>query len=555
MITDQCQCKHLSIVSARTNEGACESDAIIFKTPSSVYLLTNLSTPYHREVLGDARETYNKRFAIHLFSRSGVVTQRSASKVKSLHLRHVLARSSRRILLAERVRLIRAMTAATTPGGVYTLSATYIPVILEAIQKIRADEEGDFLSYSKVNADQISYSQSNRTNRRTRTTLSRYMRRRLGLSPDIFPDAVMQNFARSIFARMHDNVHDRIKIVQGQELMNAYREGLGGHTCMTGTAAIHETLLATNPSKAQLALYKLAPGRYARAILWTCDDGTKVLDRIYPNDGAHVHVFHRWASENEIAYRRLNGAATGMSRILLVPDANKEVTLNMACGTFPYMDTFRWGIPNYETNTITLTNQWNEHHLYQLNTTSGEAQKHGRFFVRCAKCQTLIQNTSRSVADVIYFDSDWNETHTDKLCLGCAEEYTTQCSWCGRRAPTASMTVEYYLGAYDCLCTQAVCSCCAEGRDYHNPKNKLISPPILSTLLGANRRYVLQGALRTETMTLKRCSICGRRWKSTSMVETGEGDFLCVQCADECPKCQRYNPKGIQTCTHCGESI
>jgi len=172
---------------------------------------------------------------------------------------------------------------------------------------------------------------------RKRTSLQRYVRRQLGFKVEDIKDHELDLLCRQITKHRHDGM---FKIVRGDGVQKAYERGLGGSTCMTYENSKYTSMYKLNPDKVGMVVYE-SPKITARALLWTCDDGVTVMDRIYPNDGGHVEIMQEWAASNGYVFRVGNSLPCG-SYVLLSDGENHVVTLKYKA-YIPYMDTFRYG--------------------------------------------------------------------------------------------------------------------------------------------------------------------------------------------------------------------
>jgi len=104
---------------------------------------------------------------------------------------------------------------------------------------------------------------------------------------------------------------------------------------MTGESCGNVQIYENNPDKVRMVVYG---NNEARALLWNTDEGSVVMDRIYPCDGIHVNFLHNWAGENGYVYRVNTSSNGGIG----LSDGNSyHITLRHR-GVFPYMDTFRY---------------------------------------------------------------------------------------------------------------------------------------------------------------------------------------------------------------------
>lgn len=240
-----------------------------------------------------------------------------------------MALSSKRRILTGRIRLIKGMQDFTK-----NLSGEEeeVQFLNNAIKRIRKDTE----ALLALEPDgKISYAQLPETKwlltKRAKTTIGHYLRG-IGLSYRDISDSTIENLSYHLAGQGMDYVNLPIKIVRGQEIVDAYRDGdKKWHSCMTGLESCKTELYAINPDKVGLVIYD----NKARALLWATDEGKTVLDRIYPNSGVHVHILHRWAAICGYAYRTSCGADyTGLS-------TREHYHVTMEVKRFiPFLDTF-----------------------------------------------------------------------------------------------------------------------------------------------------------------------------------------------------------------------
>lgn len=133
------------------------------------------------------------------------------------------------------------------------------------------------------------------------------------------------------------------EIVYGQKLLDYYNQWPwgGGKSCMVDKP--YTRLYAANPDKVGLFVIKKG-GQYAgRALLWTDDNGTVLLDRIYPsNSGSHIQYAKGVAKDKGWIYKDVQtyGNALSQEGVFL------KVTLSLRNPPYcfpqdgmPYMDT------------------------------------------------------------------------------------------------------------------------------------------------------------------------------------------------------------------------
>jgi len=379
-----------------------------------------------------------------------------------------------RKLLTDRVGLIRAMQRAMEKARLNGDGAALQRIIMA----IRADEGGQFLSYSQECPDKVSYAPKpdarHENTKRMRTSLGRYIRRQLGAGEEELSSDGLLRITRCVFAHLVEaGVEGDIRIIGGDEITNAYKRAIGGGSCMTGSCCEYVGLYAMNPGKVRMVLY----GRdYARALLWKCDDGARVLDRIYPNDGPHVDVLHQWAMGRGFAHRCHNHLPNG--NVELSDGSYRIVTLRHNY-VFPYLDTFHYGRIN--SGEVSLSNEasYGEYrfestggghgnddyiHCHHCNGRISEDEAwhaydndycedcYSVLYVSCGKCGDVVANDDAiHVKDI---DQDW--------CQYCADNHAHCCECCKATA-TEGGSVEDQWWCVDCMDNHASCCCECEG--------------------------------------------------------------------------------------------
>ena len=250
-------------------------------------------------------------------------------------------------------------------------------------------------------------------NARTETTIGRFLNRRMGFKYDT------TKFATVYAAIITHTVS--VRIVRGDEIRVAYQNRVGGVTCMTGRENANLiSLYVENPDKVGLAILKYKDSkktRYARALWWTCDDGTKVLDRIYPDDnGPQIQMFRNWAKINDGQYReKLHAPSREYNR--LSDGSIREVTLKCPSnGQYPYMDTFCFAQKCEHKGMMVFSNS-SDTAEFLMQKTNGGFSEYGAFV--CVICGQRLDED-----DVYYVGND-------VLCQDCAYEHAVECSHCG----------------------------------------------------------------------------------------------------------------------------
>jgi hypothetical protein len=199
------------------------------------------------------------------------------------------------------------------------------------------------ITYSRGRGDPLSASS------RQATTFGRFVRRVTKIGVAELPDEILLKWSDIVNGRLMihpDKLIENLKIVRGEGIVEAYCKEHGGYSCMTGPkqSGIIQ-FYADNPDRVELVLLPSFANEcngYARALLWKTDEGVKVLDRIYPNDGPHISALEQWAKQNGHAHRLHHYAPPNRGKVEL--SDGKIYTIRMKYrGYIPYGDTFHWG--------------------------------------------------------------------------------------------------------------------------------------------------------------------------------------------------------------------
>lgn len=294
-------------------------------------------------------------------------------------------------MLYERVRLIRTLQAALNNGFTEDEKA----VIARMVDEIRSDAKHDQLAPSKHKEGYVAYTVrpwnpfDNST--RVRTTFRRYVRRQMGVDANALSDKTLEELGRLMCRGTvnEEAIASRIRICRGQEITNWYAKGIAG-SCMTGSNAWKTELLARNPDKVRLVVLDDT----VRALLWTCDDATVVLDRVYPSDCDAVVLLQEWAAAQGYAYRESDKYCPG--QVLLSDGKTHQVTIRRPVHVYPYLDTFSYG------------RKVGDHIILSNDESFGEITFHATNGLHCGlhPCKgcglPLLQSEAYMAADDIY---------------------------------------------------------------------------------------------------------------------------------------------------------
>jgi len=426
-------------------------------------------------------------------------------------------------LAKDREKLIQSIRA-TIPFAVENGDGAALNKILEMIVTDPCDH---FLSYSQECSTSVSYADKpdhkfdNR--RRRRTTLGRYIRRVLVIPENELSSAGLTLLTGKIFSTLADA--EAFQEVTGIGILEAYRDCLGGGSCMTDEPEDDPfnplQIYAHNPDKVALVLYR-APdlpenaNGYARALLWTCDDGSRVLDRIYPdNRGVHVAAMRAWATSCGYCNRRYQGmpdddhvmvdmVSQALNGRSITKNLTLEVTLQKAPhGRIPYLDTFHWGVSRV--NTFVVTNDKGDQELEFDGTHGGYSDIQPEYDWYCGRCGEGHMDYDSSCS--VRVGSSGAEV---TWCEYCVDYYAITCARCEDVVPTrTSRSVDGEPWCPSCIETHAnTCESCdtlsADTEECHDG-------------------YTLCAGCRGT------CEECGEIFRMSQL----NGEDLCPECAEK----------------------
>lgn len=156
-------------------------------------------------------------------------------------------------------------------------------------------------------------------------------------------------------------------LLKGDDIKWAYLEdnyakltGQLGQSCMRyKNCQSFFNIYTENPDVCQLLVLKSDEGKVkGRALIWTLDNGTKYMDRIYTNDDSDKNLFIKWCEENNIDKNYTN-----------YPGNMKVIVGRSDYNEYPYMDTFNI----FDISGTYLSNNTSEdrNNVLELQSTSG----------------------------------------------------------------------------------------------------------------------------------------------------------------------------------------
>lgn len=435
-------------------------------------------------------------------------------------------------VLNGRIHLLRALEFAKSKH----ISKGFLEHVIPALI---ADVQGDF---PVLRNGMITYATKRDhlydSDKRVPLLPARYIRRRLMDADDrTIPDVDLEYFCKDLTEHF-ERPQVTVSHLYGKDLVKAYADDVGCPSCMTGEARSSAlSLYRTNPDKVCLVVGMGDDGSVSRALLWTCDDGTKVLDRVYPGTDEGLN---NWAAENGylihhyVLHARLDWDRT-LTVTMTMPEEDPD-------DGYPYMDTFVHAVVNRPAKRIVLAASrdsarlrarelygYPEHrmvYLYRLVNTFGRAPD----WQTCGECGNGAYSR-----DPITPHSVGISASGHLCCAVCREETstTTSCYLCNRRHNTKVMLrvmVREWGNETDRY--QLVCPSC---RDSRTKVCGRCGTRVLKSLIVAAR----------PNKNYKR-GVLAPRWvrREAPVLE------LCIDCANE-ERPTRENKK-LMTCIHCG---
>ncbi len=370
----------------------------------------------------------------------------------------------------------------------------------EYIKKIRANHLKHYVTWSLDEPMQVSFSSNRSVHRfndsqRTRSTLGRYMRRRLGYKGD---DYALDCFVAAVLKAMP--VSHRFRRVKGDDIRVAYQRDIGGSSCMTGHEANEKLDIYVNtPDAVSLLLYK-DHKMTARALVWETTDGATCVDRIYPNSGYHIGMFEKYCDEQGWLMRPHQSLPDGP---VAFDYRHRCVEVNGNGHSYPYLDSFYSTSDDpREEGRMILTTDSNDAG-YRFWSTGGGWEA----FQRCHECGDRLFDEGRS------YDGN-------PFCERCFSENYRECACCGNTAPQDD-TVDVGNGEACSTCADnatATCSCCGE----------LVWVYHMYPIFGRLEMYCSQchgGGIRARPDSPSLLTVCPecRRSNSTADCECGVG--------------------------------
>lgn len=318
------------------------------------------------------------------------------------------------LILKNRIKLIRAMINAAE--NIKNVDERIL--IKKVINLIRQDEWQHFLSISLTDPQIVSYSKNENTKnndqKRTKTTLGKYLQRNFKYEKgksllSIVKEKTINQFVNNVLSNIAtvSELEKNINILDEEKITDYYSQSDElSSSCMTGEDSIYVELYSLNPNKVKLVTL----GDRARALLWTADDGTKILDRAYPAQSKEIVLLRQWAKLQGYVLRRNPDQLVEHGDVELSDNRQHIITLKYN-EYFPYMDTFKFG-KFIDGNTLQVSNYETFGNL-KFNETDGTYKS-----ISCDNCDS-IKGPFKHVGRNTYCQSCFDEYYT--MCVRCKE--------------------------------------------------------------------------------------------------------------------------------------
>lgn len=334
----------------------------------------------------------------------------------------------------------------------------------------------------------ISFDVPNKNRMRLKT--ARFLTRKLGLNNSFLSDKEITNITEKLNYTLFPDV--KVKILKGKDITQAYRDRVGGGSCMSGNCADFTKLYEMNPDKIQMLSMYFNNGS-ARAILYLLDDGKHFLDRIYYDLNMLRAKMKEYADERKW-YR--------CSTIEYLDSSTKN---NMSVsdlvfreGNVPYMDTFGGTIINGKLK-LSLGN-----YKFDMDITNG-------YLENVHYCESCGENVHDD--DTVYI-GDYS------YCEFCAEENFTYVKCCSEHIANSDIIhikdIEIYVCQYHANTNYTKCEDC--GNYYQN-----------DYIVIEDTRRVCNGCSEDSNKYVV-CSDCDDWFFNENMEENEDGEVCCQGC-------------------------
>lgn len=338
-------------------------------------------------------------------------------------------------------------------------------------------------------AGYIAYDVGDKPRMKLRT--ARYLTRKCKLN-QILTDAEIRTLADKINGRLWTTDEmNNIELVHGQAITDAYRNGIGGNSCMSSCSADYTKLYAMNPERFRMIIVRNGADS-ARAIVHKLDNGEFLMDRIYTTAQNLKAIMIEYA-ESKNWYVKTAGINNHPGEIFVVSG------LDYKDGEIPYMDTMTCGIIESGLLRIAYMGDCD----YDLQSQDGSLENG----YCCESCGEHVHG------DNIYHVGDYG------YCENCINNNFTWCESC-----------DEYVDNDDTVCIEDintyVCSYCASSH-YH----KCVNCNEYNSLDGC---YTIQDDILCQSCyedSAGRCEDCNENFYNEDLVPL-DNETVCRDCEE-----------------------
>jgi hypothetical protein len=312
-------------------------------------------------------------------------------------------------------------------------------------------------------------------------------------------ESIIDRLAGELLAEHSRDYTDCITIVSGDDVRKAYAVGFGSHSCMTGDNGSRVELYRLNPKQVQLMKFECGDWK-ARALLWNCDDGSRVLDRVYGRFTTTVtSAIKKWRKTNDIVCQSKCGDVT-----VTLPTMPDDMSV-------PYMDTMYYG--ELVGDGIRIGNYSFSRYTNSLDCTEGGPYCEERS--RCENCDSWVH-----IDDAYCNDSGYT------YCEDCYHEIYSRCESCYSECYSEDMRVVESNGNY-------VCDDC-----YDSQHTECVS---CNTELHVDDVHCTDAGDDVCEDCVSFCDECNVTTTTDDVQSAPNGDAMCDSCFEskvtDCPAC------------------
>lgn len=389
---------------------------------------------------------------------------------------------------------------------------------------------------------------TNVENKRTRTSLTRYLVRRQGCHINFNGETELADVSSAMRTHLlgREAINDEFKILCGEEIPVAYATQKGGKSCMTGVYG----LTSEHKNIAEIQKWYSMWGdalrllvwneRKGRALYWRDDDGRLWVDRVYGCGPLGYCRFQEWATLHK-------------ARMIYESGEKAKVTLGQTAFNIPmpYMDSFKY----VNAEGVFFTQPSMMKYSYLLTITDGNWER--ARVLECRDCGKIVSPRDGHRSHVT------SDGHT--ICGRCRDNYF-QCPCC----TDLVMRNENPLAAgRNCFCNRCyneatfACTIC-NTRYWEKPKDKTMgemaiemiralptngipteqAPPLDHTHPPAPAEPICPSCIRREFDFCSGCSKNTRKRDLTAYQNDLCGGLYCTTCL---PKIKRHILPPLET--------